>query len=688
MTNSNQNVGNEKEANLPALPLQDVVLFSSGVGYFQRSGQIDGDLTLDMHFRAEQINDILKSLVLFDSNSDVRPVTYTTKDSIARRLKSAGLTLDRDITLGGLLRQFQGARVSLDTGGDKVEGRILSVTTRDTWVPDSERTVVRIEIINVFTDIGLRTIPLDRVTEVKLLDGRLDGELRESLEILATGLDDQQRSVRLFFAGTNTREVRVGYLHEMPVWKTGYRLVLNDQGDPPEKPYLQGWAIVENTTEEDWNDVRLSLISGRPISFIQDLYQPLYVPRPVVSPQVIGSPLPQTYGEAIERAPTPAAFMADQAGSAALAEIAAFETSRPAGRHAAAARIASVGAEHLRDRGMSAAQLASSVVSQAQGTERGELFEYAIRHLVTLAKQQAAMVPIVSEPIEGERLSIYDPQVDAKQSLNGFQLKNSTGLHLSGGPITVFQDGIYAGDAQINNVQPGEDRLISYAVDLQLVADAKQPSVHQETISISLRSGVLYLTRRLRNEQTFTFRNKADDAKTVLVQYRLPGSQFKLIEPQEFAEKTADEYRFKVEVAGKKTAKLNVVAEQPVTETIALLNADLNQLVHHSQNAQASEKLRAALGQLVTHRQRITELQSQRNTLEQELNGIDQEQGRIRQNMQQLDRTSALYQQYVKKLTDQEARIEKLRAEVLQLRNAEVAAQKQLQEFVSRLTVD
>src|ERR1041384_7885410 len=126
MANSNQDVDNKKKADLPALPLQDVVLFSSGVGYFQRAGKIDGDVTVDMHFRAEQVNDILKTLVLFDSNSDVRPVTYTTKDSIARRLKSVGLTLDSNITLGGLLLQFQGARVSLDMGGDKVEGRILS----------------------------------------------------------------------------------------------------------------------------------------------------------------------------------------------------------------------------------------------------------------------------------------------------------------------------------------------------------------------------------------------------------------------------------------------------------------------------------------------------------------------------------------------------------------------------------
>lgn len=685
MANSNQNVDEKKKANLPALPLRDVVLFSSGVGYFQRADRIDGDVTVDMHFRAEQVNDILKSLVLFDSDGDVRPVTYTTKDSIARRLKSVGLTLNRNITLGGLLLQFQGARVSLEMGGDKVEGCILSVTTRNALVPQSDRTVIQIEIINVFTDTGLRTIQLDQVTEVNLLDGRLDRELRESLEILATGLDDQRRSVRLCFTGSNSREVRVGYLHEVPVWKTSYRLVLDEAGNQPEKPYLQGWAIVENTTEEDWNDVQLSLISGRPVSFIQDLYQPLYNPRPVVTPQVIGSPMPQTYSEAIEMDQAGAEFIG---GPEALAEFDSEPARRMSGR--AALRVASGREEKARERGreISAAQLASNVVSQAQGTERGELFEYAIHHPVTLAKQQAAMVPIVSEYIEGERLSIYDPHLDTMHALNGFRLKNSTGLHLSGGPITVFHDGIYAGDAQINNVQPGEDRLISYAVDLQLVVDIEQPRVIQEVISISARSGVLIFTRKLKNEQVFAFRNKADAAKTVLVQYRLPGPEFKIIEPLEYSEKTTDEYRFKVEVDGKKTAKLRVSAERLIMENIALLNADLNLLVSHARNTQGSEKLRAALRQLVTYRRKITELQSHRNTTEQELNTIDQEQSRIRQNMQQLDRTSALYQQYVKKLTDQEAHIEKLRAEVARLRDAEVAAQKELQEFVSQLTMN
>ena len=58
---------------------------------------------------------------------------------------------------------------------------------------------------------------------------------------------------------------------------------------------MQGWAVVENPSDEDWKDVRMSLVSGRPISFQMDLYQPLYVPRPVVEPELFASLRPPTY---------------------------------------------------------------------------------------------------------------------------------------------------------------------------------------------------------------------------------------------------------------------------------------------------------------------------------------------------------------------------------------------------------
>ena len=105
--------------------------------------------------------------------------------------------------------------------------------------------------------------------------------------------DQDKKPVTINFTGDGERHVRIGYVVETPVWKTSYRLIL--PAGAQDKPKIQGWAIVENQTDNDWNGVQLSLVSGRPISFIQDLYQPLYIPRPVVQPELYVSLTPQQY---------------------------------------------------------------------------------------------------------------------------------------------------------------------------------------------------------------------------------------------------------------------------------------------------------------------------------------------------------------------------------------------------------
>ncbi|HTE20395.1 MAG TPA: secretin and TonB N-terminal domain-containing protein, partial [Armatimonadota bacterium] len=623
-----------QEPSARALPLREVVLFNSGVGYFQRAGRLEGSATIPLSFRAEQINDILKSLVLFDPAGSVRPVGYSVKDAAARRFLSAGQSLDQGVSLGALLRRFQGARVRLDLGAEPAEGRIVSVSTRPLPVKDTG--AAQGDVVNLLTEEGLRAIPLESVARIKLLDERLDRELRESLELLARGRDDQRQGVELHFGGQGAREVRAGYLQETPVWKTSYRLVLDTAG----KPYLQGWAIVENTTEEDWKDVRLSLVSGRPVSFIQDLYQPLYVPRPVVQAQVIGSPVPQTYGEMLEGTERRAGALAPGGGgfggggfggmgggfggsmggglggrSAAvppgingvrgmptdnsllvqpdrrvtlsfkdvplrealqrlfegtglqyvvepdvpdvpvtvrLRDVALQSALRLIIGNAAVqapgvtmAKEADIYSVRVR-RGAAAGDevppevtaddpafgdgLAQSVTAAVTGAERGELFEYKIEQPVSIARGQAAMVPIVTTAVEGEALSIFDPAADPRRALVGFRLRNTTGLHLSGGPVTVFRDGGYAGDAQITQLQPKEVRLLSYAVDLELVADHEAPQFRQETLSVTAKSGVLRVVRKQQREHRYTFRNKGEREKTVLVQQDRE-EPFKLVEP-------------------------------------------------------------------------------------------------------------------------------------------------------------
>src|SRR5207248_1316265 len=283
---------------------------------------------------------------------------------------------------------------------------------------------------------------------------------------------------------------------------------------------------------------------------------------------------------------------------------------------------------------LTAEDLAKSVAAQAEGAERGALFEYAIKQPVSLTKGQAALVPIVSGAIDGEALSIYDPSSDASHALNGFRLKNSTGLHLAGGPITVFRNGIYAGDAQVQHLQPGDDRLLSYAVDLDLVTAHEPPQERQDVISITAKSSVLTITHRQQRTNKYTLRNKSNAAKSVLVEQRIE-PEFHLTAPEKPAEQTPESYRFMVPVDAKKTAELTVVTERPISETLALLDADLNAIIEYARNTHVSEALRGALQQLVERRRKITDLQAQRTGLENEIKSYDEEQSRIGQNMGQ-----------------------------------------------------
>jgi hypothetical protein len=184
-------------------------------------------------------------------------------------------------------------------------GTIVGVEVRK--VTDAKGNVEEKEFLTILAKDGLRTLPLEGVTRIKLVDALLQAELEKALAVLALAHDNERKSVQVSFRGKGQRQVRVGYVHEAPVWKTSYRLVLGEEQGADRaagtgrkadtaKALLQGWAIVENTTDHDWKDVRVELVSGRPISFVMDLYQPLFLRRPVVQPELYTSLMPQLYG--------------------------------------------------------------------------------------------------------------------------------------------------------------------------------------------------------------------------------------------------------------------------------------------------------------------------------------------------------------------------------------------------------
>ncbi|MFQ6097372.1 MAG: hypothetical protein ACE5O2_06540 [Armatimonadota bacterium] len=673
------------------LPLSRVVLFSSGVGYFERTGEVEGAASVELSFRTDQINDILKSLVLLDlGGGTIGPVTYAPRDPLERTLRSFGVDIAQNPSLSEFARSLRGTRVEIASQTGAVQGVIFGTEVQEKSVGEN---VVEFEVINVLTDDGIVQVPVWQIKSLRLSDAELNGDLNKALKAMVESRNTNKRPVRLSFHGKGKRPVLVGYLLETPVWKTGYRLVVEDEGDL----FLQGWAIVENTTDDDWDDVRLALVAGQPISFTQDLYEPLYVERPTVLPQVraitarprVHEGVMEMAAEEAEITATGPARLPPERKRRAIAEKAAAR-GMPREAHPPAAYepdSAAIGAEMMAGGRYEAGVLAKAgAAAMAAGEKVGELFQYAIEKPVSIARQQSAMIPIVSRKIEGEKVSVYNEGVNSKFPLNGIRLRNTSGLHLMRGSVTVLEGNAYAGDALIGDLAPGDERLITYAVDLAVEVEPRREAGKQELVSLKIARGTLITTRKQRSEVTYNIKNVSDDARTVLIEHPLREA-WDLVQPKEADERTREVYRFKVEVPAKDNARLQVAEERPQSETVMLSDVDADEIATFVKARRVSEPVKQALGEIVKRKAAIADLRRQRDEHQARLDEITKEQERIRKNMDRLDRDSELYQMYVRKLTDQEREFEQLQGQIKKLRAQEEARQKELDEYILNLDV-
>ncbi len=661
------------------LPLNKVVMFNSGVAFFEHGGEVKGDAEIELQFNVKDINDLLKSLVVQDlGGGSVSTVNYASKNPITKTLRTFAIDLTANPTLADLLNQVRGEKVQVDAP-NAIEGVILGVERRKQQVGDDK--AVEVDMLNLLTEEGLRSVPLASVVRIRLLNETLNAELRQALAILATSHSTESKSVQLHFRGEGERPVRLGYIQDAPIWKTSYRLVLKDDT----KPTLQGWAIVENTTEQDWKNVDLTLVSGRPISFVMDLYEPLYVPRPEVALELFASLRPQTYNQ--DLAAADADFRRKADGKAE--ERDASEANRYFAGPPAAKRNSGLALQEQAKQAASGKSFDPSqgVQSLAQAADVGELFQYHIETPVDLPRQRSAMLPIVNGNVEAEKVSIYNANVQAKHPLNGFYLTNSTGLHLMQGPITVFDGGVYAGDAQIQDLQPNTKRLVSYALDLDTEVSPQRTVNNSTLVSVRIVKGTLYASYKHRRSMEYTIKNSGNRAKKVLIEQPVDAT-WKLIEPSEATEKTRDLYRFAVEAPPGVPVKLVVTEEYVAAQSIALSNASESSILVYERGPTVSEKIKEALREVIRRKQEISQVATDRQALEAQISVIDQEQTRIRQNMVQLDRNTDLYNRYVKKFGDQEDLIEGMRTKIRALAEKEAALRKALDAYLIELTIE
>lgn len=674
------------------IPIRTISLYSSGVGYFEHAGTITGDATATLRFKANQISDILKSLVVQDQGGAVSLVSYPSQDPLSKQLSSFSINLSANPSLANLLNQLRGQRLSVTTATNgAIHGTIIGVESRAQVTPGQGGTVITDSILNLLVEGNIQPVNLSEVRALSLDDPRLQKEFLAALNVLANANDQDKKPVTIAFHGQGERPIRIGYVIESPVWKTSYRLLLSDDQAKPAQ--IQGWAIVENQTDTDWQNVQLSLISGRPISFAMDLYQPIYLHRPVVQPELYQSLRPQQYGQALNTpaplaaasAPVPSAT--SRVSKSGVGEDAAF---RQAGDRNVEGRLETSAANELRSNlGFSydgPLDASASVQAAASGASIGELFQYTLDTPITLARQSSAMIPIVTGDIEAQQLSIYNPSTLPRNPLNGVRIINTTGKHLLTGPLTVLLNGTYAGDATIGSIPPSQDRLISYGIDQQLLIDKQNQPAAETLQTARIVKGVLEATNQSIITTRYTIANKGERDKTLLIEQPILNG-WDLVEPEKPAEKTDTLYRFELLAQTGKTFEFLVKQRRINRQSLALLNVDEPQLSVFSRNSALPAPVRDALIQVIQLRQALATTQRDMQQTQATLTATQQDQDRVRRNINSVSRDSSFYAQQMKKMVELEDKIDTLQQQHEKLLERSNTQRTELEQYLAGLNV-
>jgi len=679
------------------LPIRRVVLFKHGVGYFEREARVTGDQSLALSFKQREVSDVLKSLTVLDlDGGTVSAVSYDSTKPLEKLLAEIALSIPNSGSLVGLLPQIKGARVAVrPTGGAALQGAILGIDTLETT---TDGTTAKHPRLALLTDSGdVRTFDLFDL-ELTLLDEGIKRDLDFYLRTQLASKKKDARTFTLFAQGDGERTVRVSYVLEAPVWKATYRVILNEdaptppaplpegKGEKEAQPLIQGWAVVDNTSDEDWSEVDLTLVAGLPVSFTHDLYTPRYIRRPVVEVRETTGVLPPMAEDGFDDD-------LDDDDDDEFNDTGESYASKPvvSDRERMMLKGIRVSAPGMIADAPRAKSAVSSVQAQTRERQVGDLFEYGIEKPVTVRRNQSALVPILLKPFNGRSVLLYQKAARPENPIRCVEFENTTGLTLEGGPVTVLDSGSYVGEAMLDTMKPTENRLVGYAVELAVRVLDNVDSHSDRVTRVVIRNGTLRTHYAQVQKTTYTLSSKSDKEQVLYLDHPRDGREWKLFDTAKPHEITENYWRFRFALPPNAATKFVVQQAQTLYQNWGLADLTEKQFAAWVSAKYLDKPTEKALKDALAQRQKLAQIENKLNKLNEERGKIHTDQQRVRENLGALgDRASEkeLRERFVATLGKQEDRLAAMLAEEDTLRADRDAAREKLNELLAKLEYD
>lgn len=650
------------------LELNTVTLSTGGVGYFEYQAKVDGNTVLSMPIPLEQVDDVLKSVVVYDSQGSVESISLPGRKSLEQSFRDFPFDKDAFESPVTLLSRLRGTKVSVK-GQKRIYGRILSIVP-EPMGPNQDTEAMR-HRVSIIGKKGLEHFILEEAYSIKFDDVKLRKQLSAALAMLESHNTKDKRTLKVRLSGDTERPVRIGYVTETPLWKTTYRLTI---GEDENDSSLQGWAILENMSGQNWNSVELNLISGNPVTFHQSLYPAYYVSRPSIPVEVLGRVLPPVdegnvgtlHPKQLRRKkPVAPEFLPQHDRATGLTTTAQYTDKAFVEKPAV----------------MAGPNLA------AQSKEVGAQVFFQLSKKVDLPTGHSLTLPIIDSQIKGQSIALYQPHTHASHPLTSFEITNhNSDTALPQGVLTIYQSvdeyNSYVGDAQLDTLPVGEKRMLSFALEQDITISKDRKSTEVLTKGKIARGVFEY---EVIQRQTTDYRVKAPIGKTRILVIEHPRNvDWRLVEPSEDRiEVTQGHYRIRQKVEGESIIKVST--ERSQVREIGVLDLSPYKLEYFIKNKTLSPKIHTLFKKILVYKQEIERHETTIQDLENKREGLFNDQERIRENLRRISKNTDLYKRYLRKLDEQESKIEKIEGQLDTLKAKLSTARQQLSDFIAGL---
>lgn len=670
------------------IPVDRVILSTSGLANFVHQMDVKDNAKVEFPVRYEQVDDILKSLVIFDEKGRLGGVTLPGKEPLAQVFKDLPFTQAQLQNPMLLLNAYQGAVVEAKGNGAAMTGKIVQVKPEVIVTEDGTRLTKH--RLSLMTADGLRQAVLEDLQSLSFEEEKIRNEIARALDAIRENGSTERRMLTVSLPGEGARPVTLSYVVDAPLWKTAYRMVIPEQGDKEQKGLLQGWAVVENMTASDWDNVDMTLVSGNPVTFKQALYESYYVPREEIPVQVFGRVMPRTDHGAVGMAMDDMSAELDAAPAMPAPMMKArkaqesFASGGPLNNDPVGEAISQAS---YGGRG-SMAQAANAAESSEATTQ--VLFRFPDRF--SLKSGQSMMLPFVSRDVPMERVALYQPDTHPRHPLASVEIKNDGSTGLPPGVLTLYEESTllkgtsFVGDASLSVMPRGDKRMVSYALDSKTTIDRDVKNTSQEG-RISVSKGVMRIAYKSRMETVYTVKAPEKEDRTVVIEHPR-NNGYDLVAPKaKDTEMTDTHYRLRLPVKAGQTEKLSVVMEREDYNSSSIINMSHGQLVAFATSRGDLDKsARRAFAKLADARRAMDDVDQKVRELERQRTVIFQDQERVRNNLRSLSGTSDIQQKYLRKLNEQEdevTKIDEMRQKLAALRTQK---QKELEDLIADMS--